>query len=210
MSMKVKDAIEYLEKNSKKRNFKQAIELIVNVKGIDLKIPENRFNEEIQLPSPLSKPKRVGVIGNVLASKAEKADLKITEKELDELAKDKRKFKKLIKNVDYLIAEAPLMMKIGKEFGKILGPKGKMPKPLPPNADPNPLIERLKNVVVVRLRESPVIQTIAGYEDMSPEDIEKNVNTIISAILKHLPQGRQNIRSVYLKKTMSPPVEIEV
>lgn len=207
--MNVKEAIKHLNENSKERKFTQAYELIVNIKNVDLKNPENRFSDEIILEN-LSKQRKVGVIGSILSKKAENADLIIDEKSLNEYVSDKKAFKKAISKVDYLIAEAPLMMKIGKEFGRILGPKGKMPKPLPPNADPKPIIDRLKKTVVLKLRETPVIQVLVGYEDMSPQDIENNISLVFNSILKHLPQNRQNIRSIYLKKTMSKPVKLKL
>ncbi|NPA38378.1 MAG: 50S ribosomal protein L1, partial [Candidatus Nanohaloarchaeota archaeon] len=185
--MKIQEAIKYLQENSKKRNFNQAIDLIVNIKGVNLKQPENRFVEEVYLPAKLSKPRKVMVIGDVIASKAKGiADVVLTKDELMQYTGDKenkKKFKKLIKNVDYLIAEAPLMVIIGKEFGRILGSRGKMPKPLPPNADPKPIIERLKNTVRVKLKDVPLIQTVIGYEDMKTEDIVKNYDAVMSTIV---------------------------
>ncbi len=212
--MKIEEALKYLQQNSKKRNFNQAIDIIINIRGVNLKQPENRFTEEVLLPARLSKPKKVMVIGDVIATKAKAlADVVLTKDELMQYTGDKenkKKFKKLIKKVDYLIAEAPLMVIIGKEFGRILGSRGKMPKPLPPNADPKPLIERLRNTVRVRLRDIPLIQTVIGYEDMDVKDIVKNYDAVVNAILKKLPNGHQNIRSVYVKKTMSSPVKVDI
>lgn len=212
--MKIEEALKYLQQNSKKRNFTQAIDLIINIRGVNLKQPENRFTEEVLLPAKLSKPKKVMVIGDVIATKAKTlADIVLTKDELMQYTGDKenkKKFKKLIKKVDYLIAEAPLMVTIGKEFGRILGSRGKMPKPLPPNADPKPLIDRLRNTVRVKLRDVPLIQTVIGYEDMDVKDVVKNYEAVINAVLKKLPNGYQNIRSVYVKKTMSSPVKVDI
>ncbi|MEM4536294.1 MAG: hypothetical protein QXP92_03540, partial [Nitrososphaerota archaeon] len=43
-------AIEQAKNDGVSRKFEQSIELIINVKGIDLKKPENRFVEDIELP----------------------------------------------------------------------------------------------------------------------------------------------------------------
>ena len=212
--MKIEKALKYLQENSKKRNFNQAIDLIINIKGVNLKQPENRFTEEVMLPAKLSKPKKVMVIGDVLASKAKGiADIVMTKDELIQYTGDKenkKKFKKLVKKVDYLVAEAPLMVTIGKEFGRILGSRGKMPKPLPPNADPKPLIERLRNTARVKLKDVPLIQAVIGYEDMNIKEVVKNYDAVIATVLKKLPNGHQNIRSVYVKKTMSTPVKVDL
>ncbi len=209
--MKVQEALKYLEENSKKRNFVQSIELIINLKGLDLKKPENRIKEEIYLPAKLTKPRKVGVIGTMLSQKyKDVADLTITEEQLNEYINDKKKFKKIVKQVDYFLAEPQLMVKITKEFGKMMGSRGKIPKPLPPNADAKPLIEKLKNTVRVNVRDNPLIQVIIGYEDMKEEDILKNYDAVLNTVLKKLPNGLQNIRSVYIKKTMSPVIQVDL
>jgi len=43
-------AVEEAKKNAKKRKFTQTIDLVINLKEIDLKIPENRINELLELP----------------------------------------------------------------------------------------------------------------------------------------------------------------
>ncbi|MCX8203950.1 MAG: 50S ribosomal protein L1, partial [Nitrososphaeria archaeon] len=52
-----------------KRKFVQSVELQVNLRDIDLKKPENRFTETVELPRGLgSRPRRVAVIaGGALA-----------------------------------------------------------------------------------------------------------------------------------------------
>ncbi len=209
--MKVQEALKYLEENSKKRNFIQSVELIINLKGLDLKKPENRIKEEIYLPAKLTKPRKVGVIGTILSQKyKDVADLTITEEQLNEYINDKKKFKKMVKQVDYFLAEPQLMVKITKEFGKMMGGRGKIPKPLPPNTDAKPLIEKLKNTVRINVKDNPLIQVVIGYEDMKEDDVLKNYDTVLNTVLKKLPNGLQNIRSVYIKKTMSPVIQVDL
>lgn len=44
------NAIKEAKKISKKRNFKESMDLIVNLKDVDVSDPEKRFNEEVVLP----------------------------------------------------------------------------------------------------------------------------------------------------------------
>ncbi len=209
--MRAREALKYLDENSKKRNFTQSIELIINLRDLDLKRPDNRIKEEILLPAPLSKPRKVGVIGTLLTQKYKDiADVSITEEMLNEFINDKKKFKKIIKKVDHLLAEPQLMVKITKEFGKMLGTRGKIPRPVPPNVDAKEMIKKLKNTIKINVRDVPIIQVVIGYEDMKEEDILKNYDAVLNAVLKKLPNGIQNIRSVYIKKTMSVPIRVDI
>ncbi len=205
----IQDAIKELRK-AKKRKFTQSIDLIINLQKIDLKKPENKFTEEVFLPSGRGKDAKIGVIGKNLAVSAKGvADYIVDDPTLDKLEKDKKALKSAIKDVDYFLAEAPYMLRIGKTLGRVLGPKGKMPKPLPPNADIKPIAERLKKTVRVKLSGSPVIQTFLGTESLKDEEIKANFEAVLSAVEKKLPLGKDNIKNVYLKTTMGSPISVK-
>lgn len=207
----ISKVIQELKSKTKNRKFVQSMDLAINVKGIDLKKPENRFKEEIILPKSRGEPAKICVIGSELSSKAKNsADVIIPEDELGKYEKDKKTAKKLIKTVDFFLAEPQLMARIGKSLGRFMGPLGKMPKPFPPQADPTTVISKLKDTVIVKLTDkTPVIHCMIGNEKMTDEDIEKNATTIINAVKNKLPSHEYNIRSVYLKFTMGPAQKIE-
>ena len=210
MPMNVDEAIKKMRENSKKRNFTQTVDLIVNIKDVDLKNPSNRFVMEVMLPAGRGKDVKVCVIGKSLAEVAKNiADEVIDEKVLEECESDKRRMKKLVKRIDFFLAEPQLMTRIGKVMGKYLGPRNKMPKPVPPQTDIRPMVERLKKSVRVVLKDNPLIQCPIGTEDMSDDDLKKNFEAVISAIINKLPNGRNNIRSVYIKTTMGSPVKVD-
>ena len=209
--MNITKSLQEAKEKSKKRNFDQAMDVIINLTQIDLKNPENKFTEDIVLPAGKGKKVNVGIIGNNLLIKGkESADVLVTENQLDAFAKDAKGQKKLANSVDFLIAEAPFMPKIGKILGRALGSRGKMPKPLPPQADPTPIIKMLKKTVRIKLKETPVLQCSFGVESMKEDELEKNFEIVISSILKKLPAGKNNVKSVYIKTTMGTPVEVKV
>lgn len=202
--------IKEAKEKSKKRNFKQSIDLCINVKGVDLKKPENKFKEEVILPHTKGNGSKVGVIGTLLITKAkDKADILIDVNELATLEANKRKAKKLIEEVDFFIAEPELMARIGRTLGRILGPRNKMPKPFPGQADPAPLINRLKKSVIIELRDNPVVQCSVGTEGMNDEQINENVNVVINAVENKLPNKMHNIKSILVKTTMGPSIKIK-
>ena len=79
-----------------------------------------------------------------MAVKAKKAgaSLVINRGDLEALVGDKKKQKGLANDYDIFIAEAPLMPFVGRSLGATLGPRGKMPTPVPPNADIKEQIEK--------------------------------------------------------------------
>jgi len=203
--------IKELKEKSKKRNFTQSIELIINLQDIDPKKPEGKIQETIELPHGAGKGNKICVIASgELALKAKKAgvDLVIERNELEALTGDKKKQKELSTTYDSFIAEAPLMPIVGRVLGATLGPKGKMPTPVPPTANITELIEKNRKTIAVRLRGQPVLHCLVGTENMPDEQISENIQTVIRRIEGKLKKGIKNIRSINLKTAMGPPIKI--
>ena len=204
-------AVKKARENSKKRNFVQSFELIINLQDIDPKKPEGRIMERIELPHRIGKGNRVCVFATGdLALKARRAgaDLVLGREDIEALAGDKKGQRKLAKSYDFFIAEAPLMPLIGRVLGSMLGPRGKMPTPVPPTADIKDQIERHRKMVSLRLRGQPVLQCRVGTEDMPDEQIVENIQTVLERIEGKLKRGIKNIRSIYIKTTMGSPVKV--
>jgi len=205
-------AIKEAKEKSKKRNFTQSVELILNLKDIDMKSPEGRIQERIELPHPSpEKPNKICVIATgelALKAKRAKADLVIGNDELAGLAGRKKELRKIANDYNFFMAEAPLMSRVGKTLGPALGPRGKMPVPVPPTADISGLIKRYRKMVFVRMRNQPVIRCRVGTESMKEEEIAENVQTVLKTIEGKLKRGTKNIKTVYLKTSMGKPVKI--
>jgi large subunit ribosomal protein L1 len=209
---KIVDAVEKILQESKKlnRKLKQNIDLVVNLKNIDLNVSKNRIEEEIILPNGRGYKAKVAIFASgELALKSKKhVDLLIQPEEIEELSSNKKEFKKIADNHHFFIAEAPLMPTIGKTLGTVLGPRGKMPKPVPPNADISGLVQNLHKTIKLRSKSNKTFHTIAGNEEMTSEQIAVNVDTIIKRLEGTLERGRLNIGSVYIKTTMGPSERI--
>ncbi len=192
------------------RKFTQTVDLAITLKNVDLNLPKNRIDEEIILPKGRGKEAKVGVFaqGEGASLAKEVADIVIQPDQFEDLQKDKREFKKTANSMHYFLAEAPLMAQIGKTLGVVLGPRGKMPRPLPPGADPSPQIANLRNTVKVRSKDKKAFHCIAGTEDMSVEDLTENIEAILKRVEDRLEHGRMNIDSLYLKTTMGPSVRL--
>jgi large subunit ribosomal protein L1 len=203
----VNEAIE----SAPKRKFTESVDLVINLKNIDLSQPKNRITESIVLPNGRGKATKIGVFAKgdlAIKSQSGGADLVISPEDIDKMSGDRKLIRSTTRDIDFFIAEAPLMPSIGKSFGPILGPKGKMPDPIPSSADPTPIINRLKRTVKVRTKDKTTFHSLVGNLSMSVEDIAANIEALLSTVESKLQNGTQNIASVYVKTTMGPAVRL--
>lgn len=205
-------ALNEAKKSSKKREFSQTVNLILTLKDIDLKIPGNRINELVELSHPPKPNIKVTIFaGGEIALRASKAgvDMVLGREDIERYTNDKKSFKKLVKETDFFLAEISLMPVVGKLLGSVLGPRGKMPTPIPPRAPVDAIVSRHRKSVRVRVRNQPNAQVNVGTEQMNDEMLADNIQAIITLLERKLERGLRNIRSAYVKTTMGPSVKIE-
>jgi len=206
------DAVNRVKETAKENNrkFKQTIDVVINLKNIDLSVPKNRIDEDIMLPNGRGSKAKIGLFasGQLALESKDMVDLLVKPEELDDLSDDKKQTKKIADEHDFFLAEAPLMPTIGKTLGTVLGPRGKMPRPVPPQGDISDTVEKLRNTVKVRSKSNTTFHTIAGNEEMDSEDVAENIEAIIKRVEGLLERGRMNIRSIYIKTTMGPSEKI--
>ncbi|MCS7130329.1 MAG: 50S ribosomal protein L1 [Archaeoglobaceae archaeon] len=205
------NAINEAISKAKDRKFTETVEMAVNLRNVDMKKPENRIDAIVLLPNGLGKPRRVGVFARgetAIKAKNAAADLVLTPEDIDNLSKDKRKARKVAISVDFFIAEAPLMAEIGKKLGAILGPRGKIPQPIPPLSDPKPIIDRLRNSVKIRTRDKMTFHVPIGIKGMKTEAIADNAIEVLKVVENKYENPSLVLKSVYVKTTMGPAVRV--
>lgn len=205
-------SVQEAKEKSTDRNFTQSFELAIGLKEIDLNDPENRINTEVKLPHGTGKSQKIGVFAEgELAERSRKAGAErvFSKDEVQELGNNRSKAKKIAEEYGAFIAEASLMPFIGKQLGPVLGPRGKMPQPLPPTSDPESTINRLRSTIQINVRDKPVAHFLVGLEDMGVEDIADNIEAVLETIESNLHKGAQQIKSITVKTTMGKPVKIE-
>ena len=207
---KIINAIEQARGASPPRNFVQSFDLAVNLRELDMNRPDNRVNIRFQLPNGVGQRKVLVFASGDLALRARRAgaDAVVEPAELDQLASDKKAAKNRLKDYDVFVAEAPMMPTVGRVAGPILGPRGKMPTPVPPQAPIDNIIERERRVVNLRSRDKPFVHCIVGKEDMSDEDIALNIESVVSNLNGATKRGWGNIKSMFLKLTMGESVKM--
>ncbi len=204
--MKIEEALAELKK-TEKRKFVQSVDLIMNLKSIDLK--RDQLNIVVNIPHK-SKDKKICAFLN---TKSKIIDT-VTEPEFQKY-KDKKTLKNLVNKYDYFIAFAPLMPKVATVFGKILGPVGKMPSPQlgmimhETDDEVKKAVDKISTSLKIRLKEAS-IKVGVGKEDMDDKKIIENVRSIYASVENALPKKRENIRNIIIKLSMTKPIKIEV
>ena len=194
--------------SKKERKFKQSLELIMVFKDIDVK-KGFTLNETIQLPKT-SSPAAICVMASGdmgLKAKSAKADRVMDNEEINRLATNKRASRKLINSFDFFLADTKLMPVVGKVLGQLMGPRGKMPTPVPFNAPIDSFLARFRTSVRVRVKNSLSMSCKIGDESMDDADLVANAHAIVIAVEKKLPNGDKNIRKVLIKTTMGKVIK---
>jgi large subunit ribosomal protein L1 len=211
MTQDIIEAVKKAKEQSKPRNFTQSVDIIVNIKDLDVKKPENRFDEEVSLPNGRGKDIKIGFIADgelAIQAKSAGIDLVIDKDGLEEIGKDRKQAKKLANQYDFFVAQADMMPLVGRFLGPVLGPRKKMPKAVPPSIKVEPLIERLKSTIKVGVKSQATIQALVGTQDMSDDKIAENIEAVLAILDQKLEKGRNQIKSLFIKTTMGSVVRV--
>ncbi|MBI2207962.1 50S ribosomal protein L1 [Candidatus Woesearchaeota archaeon] len=199
-----------VKENSPKRNFRQSIDLIINLKDLDLKKQEQQLNTFVTLHHSSGKKVSVcALVGPELEKAAKEVCDEVILAESFNRFRDKKEIKKLANKHDFFIAQANIMPQIATTFGRVFGPRGKMPNPkmggiLPPNANVRQLCEKLGKTVKIATKNEPAIKCMVGKEDSDEGEVIDNILTIYNSVIHTLPNEKHNVKNVMLKLTMGP------
>ncbi|MCL4348351.1 MAG: 50S ribosomal protein L1 [Candidatus Thermoplasmatota archaeon] len=212
MTGKLEEKIKEAKANGKERKFLESLELAINLKDLDLSNPKNRINDEVVLPKGRGREYKVAIFASEEMRQKVKATIDISygPEDLSKFADNKKDFKKIVNQVEYFIAESNLMATIGKSLGQVLGPRGKIPRPVPPGQDPSSMIGVLKRTVRVRTRDKKTFHVPVGTRAMPEEDVGANIREVFKRIIGKLEKGSSNIDSIYIKTTMGKAVKLDL
>ena len=201
--MEIKQALAEL-RNEKKRKFTQTVDLVMNLKNFDVR--KEALNTFISVPHGAEKKLAA------FLTKPSKLIDSITEEDFAKY-KEMKDIKRLAKKYDAFIAVAPMMGKVATKFGRVFGPMNKMPSPqagiIPKEEDEmiKAMILKMNNAIRVKNKEM-AIKLPVGKEDMSDDKLEENIAATIKGLQKALPRGKENIKEVLIKFTMTKPIKI--
>ena len=204
----------------KLRKFDESIDLIINIKDINLNDPKNRIDKEIILSNEVitgDNPNICVIASDEILLEAKKLGLDtIDSNGLVNINNEEKKFKKkFAKKYDYFVVEDKMMRDVARYLARFLGPVGKMPKPFPTGygiiSSPDDLKvahERYKKTIRVQMKKQPIIFVKIGKKSMDQEKLYENMKTVINFIADKMPHKFNNFKSMYLKTTMGKPVKV--
>ena len=209
----IEAAVTEARAKGKERNikFEQSFDVAVNFrkKEMDVSKPENRLNQELVLPNPLYPPAKICAFGDgEFAEKATAAGAEkvIGKEDIPRIGEEKKERKSLAKSFDFFIAAVDAMPLIGRYLGQALGSRGKMPKPFPPQADLDAIVNQYHRTVRVRMRNTPTFHVKVGHEKMSDREIADNIVAVLGLIESKGFSAR--VSDVLVKTTMGPMIPV--
>ena len=212
MEENINNAIKEAIENAPERKFVESMDIQFTIKDVDLKNPTNRIKEEVRLPSGRGRDVRIAMFAaGEAATRARDAGIHvITPPEIEELGGNKGRAKKIGNQFDFFLSEVPHMGLIGRYLGTVLGPRGKMPRPVPPTLDPAVIATGLKTTVVGKSGDKMTFHTTIGTVGQSQEELFANAMEVYNRVIGRLERGAGNIRSLFIKTTMGPATRVEV
>ena len=145
------------------------------------------------------------------ATKAKAAGLTVfSPQDIEDFGGKKGQAKKVANEYDFFLSEVPHMGLIGRYLGVVLGPRGKMPRPVPPTLDPAVLAAGLSSTVVVKSGDKMTFHASFGTVKQSHDVLLANAMEVYNRVTSKLERGIGNIRSLFIKTSMGPSQRIEV
>ncbi|MDD1716470.1 MAG: 50S ribosomal protein L1 [Methanolinea sp.] len=204
---KIIQAVKTAVEKAPKRKFSESVDITINLKNIDMAQPKNRIDETILLPHGTGRKVGIAVLGKGdITTQAKEAgvDLIIGPEEIERLGGAPREARTVAGKYRFFLAETGVMPQVGRFLGPRLGPRGRMPTPIPAGTDIRPMVERLRNSVKIRTKDKKTFHVKVGSTEMPPEQIAENIDTVLRRVESVLEQGPMNVRSVFVKTTMGP------
>src|SRR5258705_7583727 len=204
----IKDAVKLVKSRSKAK-FDETVEIAMNL-AVDPRKSDQNLRGTVMLPHGTGKSLRVAVFARGDKAKQAQdagADLVGAEDLAEKVQAGQMDF-------DRCIATPDMMAVVGR-LGKVLGPRGLMPKPKlgTVTADVAEAVKAAKGgQVEFRAEKSGLVHAGVGKASFSKESLVDNVKAFVGAVSRAKPTGAKGsyIKKVSLSSTMGPGVKLEI
>ncbi|KAL9127717.1 MAG: hypothetical protein Q9175_007680 [Cornicularia normoerica] len=192
--------------DEKKRNFLETVELQIGLKNYDPQ-RDKRFSGTIKLPTVPRPNMSICVLGDqhdIDRAKHHGVDA-MSSDDLKKLNKNKKLIKKLARKYDSFISSDTLIKQIPRLLGPGLSKAGKFPTPISHNEDLNAKIIEVKSTIKFQLKKVLCLGVAVGNVGMTEDELISNIMLAINYLVSLLKKGWQNVGSLTIKASMSPP-----
>lgn len=203
----VKEACELLKKTARAK-FDETVDIAVKL-GVDPRHADQMIRGAVVLPAGTGKTNRVAVF-----CRGEK------QQDARDAGADIVGAEDLVEQVqggfldfDVVVASPDMMALVGR-LGRVLGPRGLMPNPKTGTVTPDvakAVSDAKGGKIEYRTERTGIIHAPVGKASFSAEDLEKNVTTILEALMRAKPATAKGtyMQSITVSTTMGPGVRIE-
>ena len=188
--------------------FDESVDMAVNL-GVNARKSDQNVRGATVLPKGTGKTVRVAVFAegeDADAAREAGADLVGLEDLADRVKAGEIEFE--------LCIATPASMRVVGQLGQILGPRGMMPNPKVGTVTTDvakAVADSKSGQVQYRIDRSGIIHCSIGKVSFSVEDLEENLNAVISALIRAKPAASkgQYIRRVALSSSMGPGIRVD-
>ncbi|KAJ9488897.1 60S ribosomal protein L10a [Penicillium thymicola] len=192
--------------NEKKRNFNETVELQIGLKNYDPQ-RDKRFSGTIKLPTVPRPNMAICILGDqhdLDRAKHHSIDAMSVD-DLKKLNKNKKLIKKLARKYDAFLASEGLIKQIPRLLGPGLSKAGKFPTPVSHAEDMAAKVTDVKSTIKFQLKKVLCLGVAVGNVEMEKEALVANLMLAINYLVSLLKKGWQNVGSLVIKASMSPP-----
>ena len=200
------ETIEVVKKTATAK-FDETIEISIKL-GIDPRRSDQNVRGTVVLPNGTGKTPRV-----IVFTKGDKI-----KKALDAGA-DEAGAEDLIERVkggwmDWDVASATpdAMGLVGKNLGRVLGPKMPSPKSGTVNMDVETMVKEIKSgKVQYRADKTGIIHTPVGKVSFETDKLKKNIKVLLDAVIRAKPSAAKGtyLKTIVLSSTMGPGIKMD-
>jgi len=201
----VKELLTYSDK-TKKRGFLETVELQIGLKNYDPQ-RDKRFSGTVKLPQIPRPNMSVCILGDqhdIDRAKHLGIDAMSVD-DLKKLNKNKKLIKKLARKYDAFISSENLIKQIPRLLGPGLSKAGKFPTPISHNEDLGGKLTDVKSTIKFQLKKVLCLGVAVGNVGMTEDQLIANTMLSINYLVSLLKKGWQNVGSLTIKASMSPP-----
>jgi len=197
------------EVKGKKRKFVESIELQVTLKNYDPQ-RDKRFSGTFKLPVIPRQKATCCVLGTQKhCDIADQLSIdRMTVEDLKKFNKNKKLIKNFAKKYDNFLASGTLIKQIPRILGPGLTKAGKFPSLLEDNDNIAEKVEIAKATIKFQMKKVMCMSLAVANVEMSAADISLNIQLAVNFLVSLLKKNWQNIKVLYIKSTMGPPMQI--